>query len=447
MKKIIPVILVIIISFCSCVEIKKWNFSESNIDDNVSKTSSSPQNTTSQNTKTIVLKIDNTPNAKNTTKYNKSLIFPKTSFNSIKQDDYHYYKNLPANLKQNYLKICRAIENMAYGFVDLGNVSNRDVSLLFSSVKNDHPEYFWVGTQYIVNTTANSKQIAFKFKNKTYSVNYLMTPETSNKIAAKIKLAIANIEKKLKNTDNFNVELAVHNYLTNNCQYNHNIKNDNDNYGSSYSIYGALVKKTAVCEGYAKAMQLILNHFGINTIPVYGELASTRHMWNMVLINNNWYHLDATSDDSGSRISYAYFNLSDKALKVSHSISKDFNKTKDNELNKGYNYNIPVAKSEEKNYFKINKTLIKSYDDIFDNHYDIFDEAIINNKSSVDFGYSSKFTPTNGYPSAQDISNYFDITSLLSQLGDKHGYIISDISISTAQNRNFQISWKSTKIS
>mgnify|MGYP006954259698 FL=1 len=44
----------------------------------------------------------------------------------------------------------------------------------------------------------------------------------------------------------------------------------------AHSAYGALVNKSAVCEGYAKAYKLLLDEMGIENDSVFNDV----HAWN-----------------------------------------------------------------------------------------------------------------------------------------------------------------------
>ena len=88
----------------------------------------------------------------------------------------------------------------------------------------------------------------------------------------------------------------VHDYLVDSMEYDGEGKSD------VYTIYGALVNKKAVCKGYAKAYQYILNKLGIPCIVVSGVGENSngeieKHAWNYVLIDENWYAVDVTWDD------------------------------------------------------------------------------------------------------------------------------------------------------
>ena len=59
-----------------------------------------------------------------------------------------------------------------------------------------------------------------------------------------------------------------------------------------------------VCDGYAKAFQMVCQELDIPCV-----LASSQtHMWNNVKMDDGeWYNLDLTWDDSGEEVSYSYF--------------------------------------------------------------------------------------------------------------------------------------------
>jgi hypothetical protein len=118
----------------------------------------------------------------------------------------------------------------------------------------------------------------------------------------------------------YHKELAIHDYLVDNCTYDTTSPKPP---AESYTAYGALCLDKAVCEGYAKAMKMLLNQAGIECLFVTGTSRGQNHAWNIVKICNQYYHLDAAWDDtimadgSAMRI-YTYFNLPDSAIMRDH---------------------------------------------------------------------------------------------------------------------------------
>jgi hypothetical protein len=112
-------------------------------------------------------------------------------------------------------------------------------------------------------------------------------------------------------------ELQLHDYLVNHCTYSFGSA-DNDNV---YRAYGALVEGQAVCNGYAESMALLLSCAGVNNQVVTGWGDNDLHAWNLVEIDGDWYHLDATWDDpvgDEEVLSHAYFNVTDEIMEQRH---------------------------------------------------------------------------------------------------------------------------------
>lgn len=109
-------------------------------------------------------------------------------------------------------------------------------------------------------------------------------------------------------------EYEVYNYVTQNIDYDHN-----ENNLEVHDVYSAIVKKMTVCDGYAKAMEILLAMVGIESDVVYGMGGSKNHAWNLVNISGKYYYLDATWDNTADekntieqRERYSCFNMSTK---------------------------------------------------------------------------------------------------------------------------------------
>ena len=95
------------------------------------------------------------------------------------------------------------------------------------------------------------------------------------------------------------------------------------------SAYGALIKKSCVCQGYAEAFGRLMEAAGISSEVVCGVIladADGYHAWNTVTLSGGEsYHVDATWSDGGEgRIIYDYFGLSDAALEKERRWNRDF---------------------------------------------------------------------------------------------------------------------------
>ncbi len=86
----------------------------------------------------------------------------------------------------------------------------------------------------------------------------------------------------------------------------------------SFTPYGGLVNRTAVCLGYAATFQLLCDLAGVECITVVGAAFESLedHGWNMVRLSGEWYCVDATWDanareygGSGRMEDWSYFNV------------------------------------------------------------------------------------------------------------------------------------------
>lgn len=114
-----------------------------------------------------------------------------------------------------------------------------------------------------------------------------------------------------------NNELAIHDYIIANVEYGH----DKD---SKTRAYDALFNHTTSCRGYTELFQTFMDMLGIECISVTGVADGDNHIWNMVCIDNEWYHVDVTWDDpinGGGMIRHNYFNITDADILLDHTIS------------------------------------------------------------------------------------------------------------------------------
>ena len=112
-----------------------------------------------------------------------------------------------------------------------------------------------------------------------------------------------------------------------------------------------------VCEGIAKSVKILCDALGIWCIialcdnnPEKG--IKYRHMWNVVRIDGNYYHLDVTFDNSLSKddvIRYDYFNLSDSQIFKDH---------------EPVIYKLPICSDGEHTYYREKKLSWTKYEDV-----------------------------------------------------------------------------------
>ncbi len=137
-------------------------------------------------------------------------------------------------------------------------------------------------------------------------------------------------------------ELAIHDYIVANCSYGQ----EEDSQEYAFRAYGVLVQGKAVCNGYAEAMSLLLSCVGVENEIMTGEADGELHAWNRVLLDGEWYQVDATWDDPvPDRVSFVghmYFNITDNEMDDSHIWNEDLYVECEADKYNYFNYNKRV---------------------------------------------------------------------------------------------------------
>ena len=113
--------------------------------------------------------------------------------------------------------------------------------------------------------------------------------------------------------------LALHDSLVHHARYHESGGGD---------VRDILCGASGSCEAYSSTLCLMLELAGITSRVVTGT-ADGPHAWNLVKLDDKWYHVDATWNDpiiaNGGRevVSHAYFCLSDAEIARTHSWNRD----------------------------------------------------------------------------------------------------------------------------
>ena len=181
---------------------------------------------------------------------------------------------------------------------------------------------------------------------------------------------IYNLYLKSCDTD-YKKVIAAHDYIIRNCIYNvEGIENDSLT-DDDFEPYGVFVKGKAVCEGYAKAFKMLMGIADIDCVLVTGNVGEDDipHAWNMIKLDNSWYHVDVTYDDPNpetKEIVYLYLNVTDEVIERDHKWNKN---------------NTPEAVDTKYDYIKNNKEIYNTQDEIID----VINKCNYENESYISF--------------------------------------------------------------
>jgi hypothetical protein len=167
------------------------------------------------------------------------------------------------------------------------------------SIVIENPEYYWAGTSFsyrYIDSDGDGK-LSTTDQIVSLSLSYVVdvseVPQVKKSTEAAIAYALSWVN--IKTASDFEIAQALHDYLVRTCSYNTGAAEGNDALSPAYTAYGALVKGSAVCQGYALAYKLLLSRAGVPAVFVASH--DMGHAWNMVKIDGSWYHVDTTWDD------------------------------------------------------------------------------------------------------------------------------------------------------
>lgn len=273
--------------------------------------------------------------------------------------DSYYYNFLSDDQKRIYESIANGVKNFQSEFVVRDYVADdkdkfaSEVSIAIEAFINDHPEVFYLESEY-------SSYIISSFDGNIGYIRLNYTEDSIENVNQKIELMSQKIDEYLEGLDGLNEyekELEIHDRLSYSVEYSHLEELPRE----YHTAEGSLLEGVGVCDSFAKALQLIYSRAGIDSIIVLGSLDGNPHAWNMVKINNEWYHVDLTSSHSiyeeTGIVNHAYFNLDTESEKRFASLDSE-------EL-------IPEAYQNTYNYYNYNELVISNDDDIYQRLSDI----------------------------------------------------------------------------
>ena len=155
-------------------------------------------------------------------------------------------------------------------------------------------------------TSFNFRSYRQMFDEKTGLINYItityysdITLDNYYSIRSQIRNDIKTITDSV-NPDWSDIQKAlyIHDVLRNICEYESSTINKYNK--TAYSLF---IKHKGNCIAYSGAYATIMNKLDIDCIIV----SSNDHTWNMINIDDNWYHADVTYDDDDGKFSYRYY--------------------------------------------------------------------------------------------------------------------------------------------
>lgn len=250
-------------------------------------------------------------------------------------NQYHRYI-LPVEYRGLYDVLAEMLENKVDSCKFSGDLDSKKLTDVYNALVSDCPRtYRLVRSELFKITVLDYDTYEFT---PNYAGGEIMESIFDNAVSRIVSDVKANCSTALQK------ELYVHDWFADNVKYTFEGYASED---SEYDVYGAVVERKAVCMGISKAVSYILNLVGVDC-GTYSDIIDN-HMWNIVRLDGECYHLDVTWDmrDSHGHTVYDYFNLNDMEMERYHHVFKGVPVT-------GFRYN----------WYEMNGLVARSYNDL-----------------------------------------------------------------------------------
>ena len=219
--------------------------------------------------------------------------YSNTDFEFVKKtDDFHL---------KNYQHILNAI------YTILDNGTNEFTFYCDESYNECINDFDKVSKDQILLSTINNMVSPYNsykkiyFKVSTYGKITMRTDKLYSD--EEIKLSENKINEFIAQNINENMTVvdkikSFHDYLINNSIYDKESaklieSGGNIEFSNSHKATGPLIYGMSLCSGYSDAMKIYLDKIGVTNY----KISNSRHIWNLVYVNDSWLHLDLTWDD------------------------------------------------------------------------------------------------------------------------------------------------------
>ena len=190
-----------------------------------------------------------------------------------------------------------------YDYETLGLTMDEAVAV-WKTYMDDHPLYYWLGRNMYYGEVA---EVLVDISYSSHSVRQSINQTIYKK---------ANEWREDTEENAYLAALSYHDKIIYEVDYLDSRKIYPEGTDWAHNIVGVFEGKGAVCEGYARSFQLLLNMTGIENVFVTGKSRNSPHAWNAVKLDDGkWYWFDLTYDDIPGwmwGVQYNYFAVSEE---------------------------------------------------------------------------------------------------------------------------------------
>lgn len=268
----------------------------------------------------------------------------------------YYFKQLTEEEQRVYRELLKGIRAREKEFY-LTISDDDSIDRSYHAVLKDHPEIFWVhNREKIYKTTYSDSDYC------VFTPGYTYTDSEIDEIQTAMEQSFQEVRALIpEDASDYEKVRIVYTYVIDHTQYQ---TGEDDQ-----SIAGVFWKKSAVCAGYAGAVQYLLERLDIPCIYVDGSTKGSTegHAWDIVKIGQEYYYVDATNGDQPD-----FLNGDAAQLEEHKTIIYDYLCPFPEEYEKTYTpseeLTVPACTAKDLDFYVLNQGYFEDYSwqDIYD---------------------------------------------------------------------------------
>ena len=268
----------------------------------------------------------------------------------------YYFKQLTEEEQRVYRELLKGIRAREKEFY-LTISDDDSIDRSYHAVLKDHPEIFWVhNREKIYKTTYSDSDYC------VFTPGYTYTDSEIDEIQTAMEQSFQEVRALIpEDAGDYEKVRIVYTYVIDHTQYQ---TGEDDQ-----SIAGVFWKKSAVCAGYAGAVQYLLERLDIPCIYVDGSTKGSTegHAWDIVKIGQEYYYVDATNGDQPD-----FLNGDAAQLEENKTIIYDYLCPFPEEYEKTYTpseeLTVPACTAKDLDFYVLNQGYFEDYSwqDIYD---------------------------------------------------------------------------------
>lgn len=268
----------------------------------------------------------------------------------------YYFKQLTEEEQRVYRELLKGIRAREKEFY-LTISDDDSIDRSYHAVLKDHPEIFWVhNREKIYKTTYSDSDYC------VFTPGYTYTDGEIDEIQTAMEQSFQEVRALIpEDAGDYEKVRIIYTYVIDHTQYQ---TGEDDQ-----SIAGVFWKKSAVCAGYAGAVQYLLERLDIPCIYVDGSTKGSTegHAWDIVKIGQEYYYVDATNGDQPD-----FLNGDAAQLEEHKTIIYDYLCPFPEEYEKTYTpseeLTVPACTAKDLDFYVLNQGYFEDYSwqDIYD---------------------------------------------------------------------------------